>query len=106
MKELETVVLAIIMIVLLGFVISLLTYTIYLKIRCWISDYRYNVQLTIWRKQLNSGEEIMVEEHNTQKRTIVAINGDIIQVKNQDGNLSGHHISTIYPISRNHGQTK
>lgn len=79
---------------------AIIGYTLYLKIRCYISDYRYEVQITAWRKKLSPGAKIKVQLHTTQNKTVVAVNGDIVQVQSEDGNLSGHHISTIYPITR------
>ncbi len=61
-----------------------------------------------WRSELKPGTEVLVIERNLfyRRLTITYISGSLVQLTTPDGNLSGHHISTIYPISRNHGTTK
>lgn len=61
-----------------------------------------------WRSELEPGTEVLVIERNLfyRRLTITYISGSLVQLTTPDGNLSGHHISTIYPISRNHGTTK
>lgn len=74
-------------------------------IRYLISVLMNEVNKDAWRDRLKPGMEVLVIDQEARRRTVVYVNKVFVQVKNAEGNLSGHHISTIYPITRDYGTT-
>lgn len=67
----------------------------------------YLVKLDEWRSAIRPGMDVyVIDSGSAKRRTIVALNETIIQVRSKEGNLSGHHISAIYPITTDYGTTK
>jgi len=69
-------------------------------IRYLISILFHLADIENWRKNLVPGTKVLVIDHGAHNRLVIAVYDDMVQVQNADGNPSGHHISTIYPITR------
>lgn len=80
------------------------SFFVFVLIRYLLAIFINLESLKTWRRRLVIGDVVLIIENDRAiMREIVYVHDGFAQVKNTDGNQSGHHITNIYPICRKNG---